>query len=50
MIEQLFFIVISVCLFGSIFYLMIRKNETGYLYFLGLQAFGIIIDAIRNYF
>ena len=47
MIEQVFFIVISVGFFGSIFYLMIKKNETGYLYFLGLQALGIIIDAIR---
>ncbi len=50
MIEQILFIVISVCLFGLIFYLMIRKNETGYLYFLGIQALGIIIDAIRTYF
>ena len=41
MIEQVFFIVISVGFFGSIFYLMISKNETGYLYFLGLQALGI---------
>ena len=47
MIEQVFFIVISVGFFGSIFYLMISKNETGYLYFLGLQALGILLDAIR---
>ncbi len=47
MIEQVFFIVISVGFFGSIFYLMISKNETGYLYFLGIQALGILVDAIR---
>ena len=46
MIEQLFFIVVSVCLFGTIFYQMIRENETGYLVFLILQALGIVIDAI----
>ena len=50
MIEQLFFIVVSVCLFGVIFYQMIRENETGYITFLVLQALGIIIDAIRTYF
>ncbi len=48
MIEQLFFITVSVCLFGALFFLMICKNETGYLYFLGIQSLGIIIDAIRT--
>ena len=50
MLEQLFFIVVSVCLFGTVFYQMIRKNETGYIAILILQALGIIIDAIRSCF
>lgn len=50
MIEQLFFIVVSVCLFGAIFYQMIKENETGYIAILVLQAGGIIIDAIRSCF
>ncbi len=50
MIEQLFFVVVSVCLFGAVFYQMIKENETGYIAILVLQAFGIILDAIRIYF
>lgn len=49
MIEQLLFIVVSVCFFGAMFYQMIRKNETGYIVVLILQATGIILDAIRSY-
>lgn len=47
MLEQLLFIVTSVCLFGAIFYQMIKKNETGYVAILILQAIGIIIEALR---
>ena len=50
MIEQLFFIIVSVCLFGAIFYQMIKKNETGYIVILIIQAIGIIINAVRSYF
>ena len=50
MIEQLLFIVVSVCLFGAMFYQMIKKNETGYITILVIQAIGIIINAIRTYY
>ena len=46
MIEQLFFIIVSVCLFGAIFYQMIKKNETGYIIILVIQAIGIILNAV----
>ena len=50
MIEQLLFIVVSVCLFGAMFYQMIKKNETGYIVILVFQAVGIILNAVRIYF
>ena len=31
MLEQLFFITVSVAIFGIMFYKMIKKNETGYI-------------------
>ena len=46
MLEQLFFITISIIIFGLMFYKMIKKNETGYIYLLILGAIGIIIDGI----
>lgn len=46
MLEQLFFITVSVAVFGIMFYKMIKKNETGYIYLLILGALGIIIDGI----
>lgn len=44
MLEQLFFITVSVVLFGVIFLRMIRKNETLYIILIALQAIGIAID------
>ena len=46
MLEQLFFLTASVVIFGIMFYKMIKKNETGYIYLLVLGALGIIIDGI----
>ena len=46
MLEQLFFITVSVAIFGIMFYKMIKKNETGYIYLLIIGAMGIIIDGI----
>lgn len=46
MLEQLFFITVSVVIFGIMFYKMIKNNETGYIYLLILGAIGIIIDGI----
>ena len=46
MLEQLFFITVSVIIFGIMFYKMIKKNEKGYIYLLILGAVGIIIDGI----
>lgn len=46
MLEQLFFLTASVVIFGIMFYKMIKKNETGYIYILVLGALGIIIDGI----
>lgn len=44
MLEQLLFITVSVVLFGAIFFKMIKRNETGYIVLLLIQALGIIID------
>lgn len=44
MLEQLFFITVSVVLFGLIFFKMIKKNDTEYIVLLVLEALGIIID------
>ena len=46
MLEQLFFITVSVIIFGIMFYKMIKKNEMGYIYLLILGAVLIIIDGI----
>ena len=46
MLEQLFFMTSSVVLFGIIFYKMIKRNDTGYLFLLALEALGIIIDGV----
>lgn len=46
MLEQLFFITVSVIIFGRVFYKMIKKNETGYIFLLILGAMGIVIDGI----
>ncbi len=50
MIEQLFFITISVVLFVAIFFKMIKRNDTGYIVILLLEALGIIIDGARIIF
>ena len=47
MLGQLIFIIISVILFGTIFFKMIKKNETGYIIVLGLESLGIIIDGVE---
>lgn len=46
MIEQLFFITISVVLFGWIFYKFIKKNDMEYIFVLIIEAIGIIIDSL----
>ena len=50
MLEQLFFITFSVILFGIIFFKMIKKNTTEYIFILGLETLGIIIDGITILF
>lgn len=44
MIGQLIFIVVSVILFGIIFFKIIQRNETGYILILAIEAIGLIID------
>lgn len=46
MIEQLFFITLSIILFGLIFLKMIKKNDTSYVPVLAIEALGIGIDFI----
>ena len=46
MIEQLFFITLSIILFCTIFFKMIRKNDTSYVPILAIEALGIAIDFI----
>ena len=46
MIEQLFFIIASIVLFGAIFLKMIKKNDTTYVSILAIEAFGLIIDFV----
>ena len=46
MIEQLFFITISIVLFGLMFLKMIKRNDTEYLVIILLEAIGIIIDGV----
>lgn len=44
MIGQLIFIVVSVILFGTIFFKIIQRNETGYILILVIEAIGLIIN------
>lgn len=44
MIEQLCFIILSVILFGIMFFKMFKKNDTSYIVLLVIQAIGIILD------
>lgn len=46
MVEQLFFITLSIVLFCIIFMKMIRKNDTSYVPILAIEALGIAIDLI----
>ena len=46
MLEQLFFIIFAIILFGCIFFKMIKKNDTTYVVVLAIQALGIAIDFI----
>lgn len=46
MLERMLFNVISLTLFLMLFYRMIKKNDTNYLYILALQALGITISFI----
>ena len=46
MIEQLFFITLSIILFSSIFLKLIKKNDTSYVPILAVEALGIGIDFI----
>lgn len=46
MIEQLFFVIASIVLFGVIFLKMIKKNDTTYVTILAIEAIGLIIDFI----
>ena len=50
MIEQLIFIIVSIILFGMIFFRMIKKNDTGYVAILAIEAIGIAIDFIMTIF
>ena len=50
MLEQLLFLIMSVAIFGILFYKMIKKNETGYIFVLAICALGIIIDGIGIFF
>ena len=47
MVENIIFFVISFALFMIIFYKMIRRNDTNYLYILILQAVGILIKFVH---
>lgn len=46
MLEQLFFITVSVMIFGAIFFKMIKRNDTEYIALLVIEALGIIIDGV----
>ena len=47
MLEQLFFITISIIIFGLMFYKMIKDNETSYVILIIMQAFGIVLNFIE---
>ena len=46
MVEQLIFTIVSVILFGYIFYKMIKYNESEYIVILVIEALGLAIDFI----
>lgn len=46
MVERIFFNVVAFALFICLFFRMIKKNDTNYLYILGMQALGITIGFI----
>ena len=46
MIEQIFFIIISIILFSIMFFKMIKKNDTSYVAIIAVQAIGIILDFV----
>ena len=50
MVGQLIFVVISVVLFGAVFFKMIKKNETGYIPILVIEAIGLIIYGVNIIF
>ena len=47
MIEQLFFIILAIILFGIIFLKLIKKNDTSYVIILAIAAVGIAIDFLE---
>ncbi len=49
-IEQLFFIVISLAIFVYMLFKMLRKNDTVYIVILAMQAIGIAINLIETIF
>lgn len=46
MVEQLIFTIVSVILFGYIFYKMMKHNESEYIVILVIEALGLAIDFI----
>ena len=46
MLEQLFFIVLSILLFVLIFFKLIQKNDTSYVPIIAIEALGIAIDFV----
>lgn len=50
MLEQLFFITFSIVIFGLVFFKMIKRNDTQYIFILLVEAFGIIADGITIIF
>ncbi len=46
MLEQLFFIFISIILFGIIFFKIIKKNDTSYVLIIAIETIGIAIDLV----
>ena len=47
MIEQLLFTIIAFGLFVYIFFKMIQKNDTNYIFILILQTIGILLNFIE---
>ena len=46
MFEPIFFITVAISLFGIMFFKMIKKNDTGYIIIISIQALGILIDLL----